>query len=255
MYKIILRDYISSLKWSMIKRRIFDISIAIICILILAIQIQPLILALILFILPYITILVITTWVHLLLKDMSRKVIPRGLYLCPIDFNVKKKYFKKNFILKIIILAITFLLVGLLFITKHIISLKVYLLSFINFLLILCIDNIDIKKLYKFLNENQNKYIDEFKSYEGKLSYKKIILMSIIISFLAFISNLIQVFIKPLIYEGIIEMAQLITPFFIIVQIINIILLLAQFIITMRGFKYWDIIVYINTDYEEIYLK
>ena len=50
-------------------------------------------------------------------------------------------------------------------------------------------------------------------------------------------------------------MAQLITPFFIIVQIINIILLLAQFIITMRVFKYWDIIVYINTDYEEIYLK
>ena len=66
---------------------------------------------------------------------------------------------------------------------------------------------------------------------------------------------MIQVFIKPLIYEGIIEMAQLITPFFIIVQIINIILLLAQFIITMRVFKYWDIIVYINTDYEEIYLK
>lgn len=123
-------------------------------------------------------------------------------------------------------------------------------LAFINILLILCIANTNIINLYKYFNKKSKNHMNEFKDYELELLLK-IINLACIISFLTFIFNGIRFYIDlTILVETMSEQILWDLSF-----IINIILIVIQIFTTIRIFKYWDIIVYINTDYEETYLK
>lgn len=250
MYKIIIRDYIANLKWSLIKKIIFYMFITIITIFVLIILLDPFFSSIIINMFSYVYIFNITALAYILLKNLSMKTIPKTLYLCPIDLDGKKKYLKRHFILKIIILMVVFLLSGLPFLIEGIIRFKLYVLAFINILLILCIANTNIINLYKYFNKKSKIHMNEFKDYELELLLK-IINLACIISFLAFIFNGIRFYMDlTILAETMFEQRLLDLSF-----IINIILIVIQIFTTIRIFKYWDIIVYINTDYEETYLK
>ena len=142
-----------------------------------------------------------------------------------------------------IMFALIFLIIGIIFIIKNLINLEVFLILFINIFLILCITNISNRNV-DFYKEGKLDVTNIQKKNNTMLSYKKV-------KILAFIFGIITLVV--ICFHGLFQMYS-INDFPYIKEVIGI-LLLGQFIATRRVFKYWDIIVYINTDYEEIYLK